>query len=304
MSRTKGTTGALGESRTGDSSCRHRRAWPDRIAMSFRNALGIVCVWAACGFPENAPACGVSVPVPAAAPGEVLIRRSAGVGKAALEAGLDGLHLRLGALSVEPLFPPPRCAPRPARGADDALERWLRVRLPLDADVDGAHIRTLLLTLFYRYFEQLITNGHVYIAQPPLFKIQAGRESKYAFTEEEKEKIVEMFKGKSAEQKAKVEREKTGGKTGGKTKKDSVEGGEEKEELKGIVIQRYKGLGEMNPQQLWETTMNPQSRIMKKVSIEDAQQADTIFEILMGNEVEPRKKFIQTHAKAVKNLDV
>jgi len=170
-----------------------------------------------------------------------------------------------------------------------------------DADVDGAHIRTLLLTLFYRYFEQLIAEGHIYIAQPPLFRIQAGKEFKYVFTEEEKDDVIKEFR-------MKIDARKTKSEEGKSRSKDEVEIEEEEKEgateMKGITIQRYKGLGEMNPTQLWETTMNPETRIMKKVSIKDAEEADLVFETLMGNEVEPRKKFIQTHAKRVKNLDV
>jgi DNA gyrase subunit B len=173
--------------------------------------------------------------------------------------------------------------------------RYNRVIIMTDADVDGAHIRTLLLTLFYRYFEELITGGHIYIAQPPLFKIQAGKEFRYVFTEEEKEEAIKFFQLKVQEKKIK---------TGSKKEKEAEEIEEENKELKGINIQRYKGLGEMNPEQLWETTMNPETRIMKKVSIKDAEAADLVFETLMGNEVEPRRKFIQTHAKRVKNLDI
>jgi len=177
--------------------------------------------------------------------------------------------------------------------------RYNRIIIMTDADVDGAHIRTLLLTLFYRYFEELITNGHIYIAQPPLFKIQAGKEFRYVFTEEEKEEAIKYFQLKVKEKKVKNKSEKRD--------KEELTGEEESEEfkeLKGINIQRYKGLGEMNPTQLWETTMNPESRIMKKVFIKDAEAADLVFETLMGNEVEPRRKFIQTHAKKVKNLDI
>ncbi|MCK5122620.1 MAG: DNA topoisomerase (ATP-hydrolyzing) subunit B [Candidatus Pacebacteria bacterium] len=173
--------------------------------------------------------------------------------------------------------------------------RYNRVIIMTDADVDGAHIRTLLLTLFYRYFEELITGGHIYIAQPPLFKIQVGKEFKYVFTEEEKEEAIKYFQLKVQERKAKNKSEK---------QDEENEAEEENKELKGINIQRYKGLGEMNPEQLWETTMNPETRIMKKVSIADAEAADLVFETLMGNEVEPRRKFIQTHAKRVKNLDI
>ena len=180
--------------------------------------------------------------------------------------------------------------------------RYNRIIIMTDADVDGAHIRTLLLTLFYRYFEQLITEGHIYIAQPPLFRIQAGKEFKYVFTEEEKDDVIKEFR-------MKIDARKTKSEEGKSKSRDKVETEEEEKEegateMKGITIQRYKGLGEMNPTQLWETTMNPETRIMKKVSIKDAEEADLVFETLMGNEVEPRKKFIQTHAKRVKNLDV
>ena len=175
--------------------------------------------------------------------------------------------------------------------------RYNRVIIMTDADVDGAHIRTLLLTLFYRHFGELITDGHIYIAQPPLFKIQAGKEFRYVFTEEEKEEAIKYFQLKVQERKAKTESKKQ------KESKEDEDQGENKE-LKGIIIQRYKGLGEMNPEQLWETTMNPETRIMKKVLIADAEEADMIFQTLMGSEVEPRRKFIQTHAKKVKNLDI
>lgn len=169
--------------------------------------------------------------------------------------------------------------------------RYGRIIIMTDADVDGSHIRTLLLTLFYRHFEPLITGGHIYIAQPPLYRIQKGKEVFYAFNEEEKEKIVAKLS-----------------KNSGTVKKDDlVEVDQESEEFKkatGINIQRYKGLGEMNPQQLWETTMDPKTRVMYQVTIEDAQKADETFNILMGSEVEPRKRFIQTHAKSVANLDI
>ena len=160
--------------------------------------------------------------------------------------------------------------------------RYHRVIIMTDADVDGSHIRTLLLTLFYRYFEELITRGYIYIAQPPLFQIKKGKQIEYAYTEEDKERIVaEMSKGQ-------------------KLTKEEKESGK----VSGIILQRYKGLGEMNPDQLWETTMNPETRIMQQVTIEDARKADRIFDILMGNEVAPRKKFIQAHAKSVQNLDI
>jgi DNA gyrase subunit B len=144
--------------------------------------------------------------------------------------------------------------------------RYHKIIIATDADVDGSHIRTLLLTLFYRYFKPIIEQGYLYVALPPLFRIQKGKEIYYAYSEEEKNKIVG------------------------------------KEESQGV--QRYKGLGEMNPEQLWETTMDPAKRVLKQVTIDDVEEADKIFDILMGKEVEPRKIFIQTHAKAVQNLDV
>jgi DNA gyrase subunit B len=172
--------------------------------------------------------------------------------------------------------------------------RYDRIVIMTDADVDGAHIRTLLLTLFYRYFPELIRQGHMYIAKPPLFRVQVGKEFRYAFTDEEKLAFVkELSKGKEVEVE---EGEEAGG--GGI--------GEENTTRKGIRvnIQRYKGLGEMNPEQLWETTMDPKTRVMKQVMIADAEKADEMFDILMGADVAPRKRFIQTHAKTVQNLDV
>jgi DNA gyrase subunit B len=188
--------------------------------------------------------------------------------------------------------------------------RYHRIVLMTDADVDGAHIRTLLLTLFYRYFPQLITGKHIYIAQPPLFRLQMGKNVRYCFSEEERDKTVEEFK------KLKDERSKTKGKKGEEPESEEEDAGaqdlatadeSEPEEgvtkIAGITIQRYKGLGEMNPEQLWETTMNPQHRIMKVVNIDDAEEADQTFDTLMGTEVASRKKFIQTHAKNA-NLDI
>ena len=151
--------------------------------------------------------------------------------------------------------------------------RYNRIIIMTDADVDGAHIRTLLLTLFYRHFEKLVEEGHLYIAQPPLFKIRVDRESEYAYTEGDKEEILDNYKAKI--------------KKGAK-----------------VIMQRYKGLGEMNPGQLWDTTMDPENRTMYKVTVEDAAKADKTFDTLMGSEVEPRRRFIQTHAKDVKNLDI
>jgi DNA gyrase subunit B len=159
--------------------------------------------------------------------------------------------------------------------------RYHRIIIMTDADVDGSHIRTLLLTLFYRHFRPLIEQGYIYIAQPPLYRIQTGKKIEYAYSEEEKDKILGVLK-KSAPSKAKL--------------------GEDK--IAGVSLQRYKGLGEMNPDQLWETTMNPEKRMLLRVSVDEAKEADRIFDVLMGDEVLPRKKFIQTHAKKVKNLDV
>ncbi len=138
-----------------------------------------------------------------------------------------------------------------------------------DADVDGSHIRTLLLTMFFRYMPTLIESGHLYIAQPPLYLIRKGKEAKYAYADAERDQIIKEFGG-----------------------------------MQGITLQRYKGLGEMNPEQLWETTMNPANRILLQVTVEDAAAADRTFDMLMGNEVAPRKRFIQSHAKKVRNLDV
>ncbi|OGF74428.1 DNA gyrase subunit B [Candidatus Giovannonibacteria bacterium RIFCSPHIGHO2_02_FULL_46_20] len=144
--------------------------------------------------------------------------------------------------------------------------RYHRVIIMTDADVDGAHIRTLLLTLFYRYYQPLIAQGYIYIAQPPLYRVQKGKDIRYAYSEEEKNKLLKQLEGSS--------------------------------------IQRYKGLGEMNPIQLWDTTMDPAQRSLKQVTSEDAKEADKMFDVLMGDEVAPRKLFIQTHAKTVKNLDI
>ncbi len=175
--------------------------------------------------------------------------------------------------------------------------RYGKIIIATDADVDGAHIRTLLLTLFYRHFRQVIEQGHIFIAMPPLYKIKKGKEISYAYTDAEKEAIV----GKDAEI-AEDESEE----------EEVVEGQEQEVEAKGkkeapkkprVSIQRYKGLGEMNPEELWETTMDPKTRMIKKVSIEDAQNADRVFDVLMGTDVASRKSFIQTHAKEA-TLDI
>ncbi|MCC6563968.1 DNA topoisomerase (ATP-hydrolyzing) subunit B [Candidatus Uhrbacteria bacterium] len=178
--------------------------------------------------------------------------------------------------------------------------RYHKVVIMTDADVDGAHIRTLLLTLFYRYFPQLIQQGHVYIAQPPLFRVAKGKNVKYAYSDAERDKLVDEFI-KMKEDKAKAKK----GKTDEVEEEEPIDAEEEVvKTVGGVAIQRYKGLGEMNPEQLWETTMDPSVRMMKIVTVEDAQKADEVFDVLMGSEVAPRKKFIQTNAKHVKNLDV
>ncbi len=151
--------------------------------------------------------------------------------------------------------------------------RYDRIIIMTDADVDGAHIRTLLLTFFYRNYPALVSHGHIYIAQPPLFSISKGKEKHWVYSDEERDTTVQKLKGG-------------------------------KEEATGISIQRYKGLGEMNAEQLWETTMNPENRVLLQVTIEDAEKSDAVFTMLMGDQVPPRKKFIQTRAKTVQNLDV
>ena len=153
---------------------------------------------------------------------------------------------------------------------DEAKLRYNRIIIMTDADVDGAHIRTLLLTFFYRYMRPLIDGGHVYIAQPPLYKVSKGKREEYAYTDEDLDKILEEFGGKD----------------------------------NSINIQRYKGLGEMNANQLWDTTMDPEHRILLKATVEDAIAADEIFTILMGDKVEPRREFIQKNANKVSNLDI
>lgn len=152
---------------------------------------------------------------------------------------------------------------------DITKARYHKIIIMTDADVDGAHIRTLLLTFFYRYMREVIEQGYVYIAQPPLYKIQQGKRIEYAYSDRQLEEILTRLP-----------------------------------EQPKPVIQRYKGLGEMNPEQLWETTMNPETRTLLKVSLQDAMEADETFEILMGDKVEPRRQFIEENAKYVKNLDI
>ncbi|MEO5635028.1 MAG: DNA topoisomerase (ATP-hydrolyzing) subunit B [Candidatus Paceibacterota bacterium] len=171
--------------------------------------------------------------------------------------------------------------------------RYHKIIIATDADVDGSHIRTLLLTLFYRYFRQVIDAGYIYIAQPPLYKIKKGKEISYAYTDDEKLKIV----GKDADV-SEIQEVDTGEQNLEAEGSEPVEGEEEKQKKSNkIHIQRFKGLGEMNPEELWETTMDPKNRVLKKVSIDDAEEANKIFDILMGSEVPPRKSFIQSNAK-------
>ncbi|HJO83828.1 MAG TPA: toprim domain-containing protein, partial [SAR202 cluster bacterium] len=158
-------------------------------------------------------------------------------------------------------------------GLDDDMDltklRYHRVIIMTDADVDGSHIRTLILTFFYRHMQELVDHGYLYIAQPPLYKISAGKQIHYAYSEGEREGIMVQL-----------------------------------EKKRNVTLQRYKGLGEMTADQLWVTTMNPEERTLLQVSVEDAAVADDVFRTLMGDVVEPRKNFIQTHALEVKNLDV
>ncbi len=185
--------------------------------------------------------------------------------------------------------------------------RYHKVVIMTDADVDGSHIRTLLLTLFYRHFRPMIDAGYVYIAQPPLFKLSRGNEQRYAYSDEERDKIMAEFAKKKADKKK--EKEELKEEVDAEETLEPLEGDEPAEgqlamAKTGVNIQRYKGLGEMNPTQLWDTTMDPSVRVMRRVTVDDAVKADNTFETLMGSEVAPRKKFIQTHAKTVKNLDI
>ena len=155
---------------------------------------------------------------------------------------------------------------------DTSKLRYSKIIIMTDADIDGAHIRTLMLTFLWRFMRPAISEGHVYIAQPPLYQLSKGRVSKYAYSDEERDEIIEQLRGDNPNTK--------------------------------IGVQRYKGLGEMNPEQLWETTMNPETRTMLKVTVQDAEESDRMFEILMGEDVPDRRAFIEKHAKEVTNLDI
>ncbi len=164
--------------------------------------------------------------------------------------------------------------------------RYERIIIMTDADVDGSHIRTLLMTLFFRHMYPIIEGGHLYAAQPPLYAIMQGKKREYAYTDEERDQIVDRL---IAERKAKGVK---------------MEASDDRNKQAGVTLARYKGLGEMNAEQLWETTMDPVNRVLVQVKVADAEKADAIFNKLMGSEVEPRKNFIQTNAKFVKELDV
>jgi DNA gyrase subunit B len=176
--------------------------------------------------------------------------------------------------------------------------RYHKLIIATDADVDGAHIRTLLLTLFYRYYRPVIEAGYVYIAQPPLYKIMRGKEVMYAYSDEEKFALIGNEDVAEGEPEADDSEKEEGEEVEGEDTKKTVAKKSSK-----IRIQRYKGLGEMNPEELKETTMDPKNRTLKVVSIHEAEEADKVFEMLMGNEVGPRKSFIQTYAKEA-NLDI
>ncbi len=188
--------------------------------------------------------------------------------------------------------------------------RYHKIIIMTDADVDGAHIRTLLLTLFYRYFKAVVEGGFLYIAQPPLYRVQLGKAFRYAFSDAEKTKVIaELQKAapaaKAGVKKAGAKAAETGvTRTAGDAAEEGLEVAESGDAKRTPNVQRYKGLGEMNADQLWETTMNPENRLMKQVTIDDAEKADKLFDILMGDAVEPRKNFIQAHAATVQNLDL
>ena len=198
--------------------------------------------------------------------------------------------------------------------------RYHRIIIMTDADVDGAHIRTLLLTFFYRHFTELVIAGKIYIAQPPLYKISAGKTKEYAYSDAQRDKIIAEIQAKKAEaKKSKTADQKTAEDkvladiqtakdlaelAGESVEPEATTGGGDNQKIVGINIQRYKGLGEMNPDQLWETTMDPANRVLLQVTVADAEKADAIFNKLMGEEVALRKNFIQTHASSVENLDI
>ncbi|MEX0668665.1 MAG: DNA topoisomerase (ATP-hydrolyzing) subunit B [Candidatus Saccharimonadales bacterium] len=186
-----------------------------------------------------------------------------------------------------------------AESFDISKLRYHRIIIMTDADVDGAHIRTLLLTLFYRYLPKIIEDGYLYIAQPPLYLLEVGKKRYYAFSDEEKDSIIE----KLIKKKGKKDIVSSSNDVDNTTFVDEKE--KDRLKLAGVKnIQRYKGLGEMDAEELWDTTMNPENRVLLQVAIEDAEKADAVFTKLMGIDVPMRKSFIQSHAKSVENLDV
>lgn len=188
---------------------------------------------------------------------------------------------------------------------DLAKLRYAKVILMADADVDGSHIRTLILTLFYNHMRDLIENGNVYIAQPPLYKVKRGKSEQYAYNEEERDEIVKRYKAEKADKKkGKEEPEEELEIIDETVLEEGAVVVPQSPDMKGIVISRFKGLGEMNPEQLWTTTMNPETRTLLRVSIESAAATADMFETLMGDEVEPRRQFIEKNATYVRNLDV
>jgi DNA gyrase subunit B len=181
---------------------------------------------------------------------------------------------------------------------DASKIRYGKIIIMCDADVDGSHIRTLLLTLFFRYMKEIIDLGHVYIAQPPLYKLKKGKQEFYAYDDDERDEIMKRLRSEKKKDGPKEPAgEEQGTETTAETEAATVS-------TNGIVLSRFKGLGEMNPEQLWGTTMNPETRTVLQVSIENAADADRTFSILMGDEVEPRRAFIEKNAKYVRNLDV
>ncbi len=179
--------------------------------------------------------------------------------------------------------------------------RYHRVIIMTDADVDGAHIRTLLLTFFYRYMRAVIDRGYLYIGQPPLYQLKLGKDVRWVYSDAEKDSAMKEMLATAASKKE-SKKAKTEEPTEGETPAENIEGTETS--TKTVSIQRYKGLGEMNPNQLWETTMDPSIRIIHRVTIEDAERADEMFSTLMGDDVAPRKKFIEDNAQFVQNLDI
>ncbi len=189
--------------------------------------------------------------------------------------------------------------------------RYGRIIIMTDADVDGSHIRTLLLTLIYRHFPELVRDGRIYIAQPPLYAISKGKERHFAYTDAQKEEILAKIREKAAKKGAAATvaevaevSDEASDDQAADVDAEQIDTASPEKAVSGISIQRYKGLGEMNAEQLWDTTMNPENRVLLQVMEDDAAKADEVFSMLMGDEVAPRKRFIQTHAKYVKNLDV